>query len=272
MSVLAARAPAAGAGGSVFPGRRPPAARAAGLEVSGPGRRQRHPGRPAAGQRGRRGDPHALAPVAHRLGRVAAEPGGVIRWAAERGRSSSRTTTTPEPLRPDAVGALQAWPPTCRVRRIGEQDPRARAAARAVRTARPPDQADGRGQGRGRPRLARPGADRVRRLRRRGEFDRHLRRMPRSTGGGVTRCCALDGYLPWRSDRISGPPAPGHLAAAAPGRGGGRRRGPPGRGRPGRVGRTGARSGPGGLIFGYATVSETPSPRAVWLARLIGGR
>jgi len=85
----------------------------------------------------------------------------VLRWAAGRGAvvieddydAEYRYDRTP-------VGALQGLAGPRRLRRIGEQDPCARAAPGVVRDARTPGRADGRGQDRRRPRLARARAAR----------------------------------------------------------------------------------------------------------------
>jgi GntR family transcriptional regulator/MocR family aminotransferase len=132
---------------------------------------------------------------------------GVLRWAAERGAviieddydAEYRYDRTP-------VGATGAGPRPRRLRRIGEQDPRARAAPGVVRDARTPGRANGRGQDSRRPRIARARAARPRR-------PHHPRRArsapaadaPRSTGGAAG--VGIEGVTPYRISH----PSPGGL-------------------------------------------------------------
>jgi GntR family transcriptional regulator/MocR family aminotransferase len=185
----------------------------------------------------------------------------VLRWAAGsgavviEGRLRLRV-----PLRPD-TGRRPAGhgPGPGSVRRVGQQDPGAGAAARVVRHAGAPGRADGRGQDRRRPGLARAGAARPGRPHRQGRVRPApaadapgLPAPPRRAAGRAVPAAALA-----RAGRRVRRPAPGHLAAAgldeatvvnaAAGAG---------------VGIEGvtpyriSHPGPGGLIFGYATVSE----------------
>ena len=256
-----------------------PAARALGLEVIGipvdrDGIRRGPAGR--IRRRCRRAD--AVAPVADRFGAVrgAAGRGAALGRRERRGRHRGRLRRR-VPLRPDA-GRCPAGhgPGPGRLRRVGEQDPGAGAAARVVRHAGAPGRADGRGQDRRRPRLARAGAARPGRPSSAGASSTGTcAGCARSTGAAATRCWPrCPGGCPGSSRPASS--AGLHLVTWLP----------PGldeatvveaaaRAGVGIEGVTPYRishPGPGGLIFGYATVSEQAIAEGVdILAGVIAG-
>src|SRR5580700_10221080 len=176
--------------------------------------------------------------MAYRVRPVRTEPGRGdplghrTRSGRHRGRLRRRV-----PLRPDT--GRRAAGPGARprgLRRLGEQDARAGDPARMVRPAAAPDRADGRREDRGRPRLARAragragGLRRARRVRPAPAADAsHLPQAARRAAGRIGPAPALA-----PAGRRFRRAAPGHLAASAPGRGGGGRRGPAGRSGPGR--------------------------------------
>ena len=253
-----------------------PAARAAGLEVVGiPVDRD---GIRVDVLRGSGADAVVLTP-SHQwpTGSVlsAENRAAVLRWAAEtrRGRHRGRLRRR-VPLRPDAGRrAAGAGPRPRRLRRVGEQDPRARAAARwfvlpghlAEPMAAAKIAAD-----RGSPALEQLAlADLITR----GEFDRHLRRMrpvyrrrrdalltalarrlPRLEPAGVSAGLHLVTWLPPHLDEATVVDAAARAGVGVEGV------------TPYRI----SHPGPGGLIFGYATVSEHAIAEGVdILARVI---
>ena len=220
----------------------------------------------------------AVAPVADRFGAVrgAAGRGAALGRRERRGHHRGRLRRR-VPLRPD-TGRCPAGhgPGPGGLRRVGEQDPGAGAAARVVRHAGAPGRADGRGQDRRRPRFARAGAACPGRPHRQGR----VRPAPAPDAPG----------LPAPPRRAAGRPVPAAALARArpacppgctwsPGCRRGWPRRPWSSRRPGPAwaieGVTPYRishPGPGGLIFGYATVSEQAIAEGVdILAGVIAG-
>ena len=214
-------------------------------------------------------------PTGSVLSAGAAGRGAALGRRERRGRHRGRLRRR-VPLRPD-TGRRPAGhgPGPGGVRRVGQQDPGAGAPARVVRHAGAPGRADGRGQDRRRPRLARAGAARPGRPYRQGRVRPApapdapgLPAPPRRAAGRAVPAAALA--------RAAGVSAGLHLVTWLP----------PGldeatvvdaaaRAGVGIEGVTPYRishPGPGGLIFGYATVSEQAIAEGVdILADVIAG-